>query len=206
MSTRGKKLRNYALLGLWLATLAGGFWHLLIYANTEGLAARSIPDWPASSKIKRSGGQASLVVFAHPRCPCSAATLGELERLLPKTKNKIENFVVFVKPNGLGDDWARESLWHKAQGIPGTHAHLDEGGKEAAIFGARTSGQTFLFDENGKLIFSGGITPGRGHMGDNNGRSAVLAFAENRPSEIKQTPVYGCALFGAERAIAGEKK
>ncbi|MGE3262323.1 MAG: hypothetical protein AB7K68_11135 [Bacteriovoracia bacterium] len=206
MSTRGKKLRNYALLGLWLAILTGGFWHLLIYANTEGVAARSTPDWPATSNLKRGTGQASLVVFAHPQCPCSAATLGELERLLPKTRNKIENFVVFVKPSGVSDDWAKEKLWQKSESIPGVHTHLDEGGKEATLFGAKTSGQVFLFDEKGKLVFSGGITPGRGHMGDNNGRSAVLAFAENKPNEIRKTPVYGCSLFGPERTLARKKK
>ena len=36
-------------------------------------------------------------------------------------------------------------------------------------FGAETSGQTLLYDRDGRLLFSGGTTGSRGHDGDNAG-------------------------------------
>ena len=50
---------------------------------------------------------------------------------------------------------------------------LDPGGAEARRFGVATSGHVLLYDTRGDLIFSGGITPGRGEQGDNAGPGGV---------------------------------
>ena len=59
---------------------------------------------------------------------------------------------------------------------------------------ASTSGQTLLFDRDGDLIFSGGITGGRGHSGDNAGRDAIVSLVESGESTLDETPVFGCSL------------
>jgi hypothetical protein len=74
----------------------------------------------------------------------------------------------------------------------------DPEGKEADLFGAVASGQTMLYDAGGRLQFSGGITAGRGHSGDNAGRSTLVALITKGKSELRETPVYGCSLANPE--------
>jgi hypothetical protein len=70
----------------------------------------------------------------------------------------------------------------------------DEKGTEAAKFVAETSGHTLVFDREGTLLFSGGITASRGHAGDNAGESAVLAALRGETMAQLRTPVFGCLL------------
>ena len=41
---------------------------------------------------------------------------------------------------------------------------------------SKTSGQVVVYDAKGALLFSGGITAARGHMGDNAGRDRITAL------------------------------
>jgi hypothetical protein len=72
--------------------------------------------------------------------------------------------------------------------------HFDQGGREAGLFGAATSGQTDLYDAHGTLKFSGGITAARGHAGDNAGRDALAAWISTGTAHRPGAPVFGCAL------------
>lgn len=60
-------------------------------------------------------------------------------------------------------------------------------------YGARTSGQTFIYNAAGKLVFSGGITDARGTAGDSIGLKAIEAVSRGQ-SCPPGAPVYGCAL------------
>jgi hypothetical protein len=71
---------------------------------------------------------------------------------------------------------------------------LDENGHDTAAFGASTSGQVMVYDASGAIQFSGGITDGRGHEGDNPGMLAVLSLVRDGKSQVSTTPVYGCSL------------
>lgn len=195
------------LIAVWGLALGGGFWRLLNYSNTPGLAATEMPSrWPFSTKLVRETGKPTLLVFAHPQCPCSKATIGELERLMPHIQGKVVPIVVFVKPKKMPPEWATDGLWQKAVSIPGVTAVLDEDGAEATQFDAKTSGQVYLYDKKGDLIFHGGITPERGHMGDSDGREAILTFVATGHTNISTTRVFGCSLKKPERAIAGVKQ
>jgi hypothetical protein len=71
----------------------------------------------------------------------------------------------------------------------------DDNELEAKLFGAETSGHTVFYDQKGRLIFSGGLTPARGHMGDSLGRSAILNWMENSTHpQIVESSIFGCAL------------
>ena len=58
-----------------------------------------------------------------------------------------------------------------------------------------TSGHALLFDRDGRLLFRGGITPARGHEGDNFGASAIAARLAGRPARA-EAPVFGCPIAG----------
>jgi hypothetical protein len=134
-------------------------------------------------------------MFSHPHCPCTRASLGELERLLAQVSNPPNVFVVFVKPSGTADDWAATDLWRAASSIRGVRVFLDDNGVEAERFHARTSGETLFYDRDAKLRFQGGITLARGHAGDNPGRTSLRELLEQGFSNQPQTPVYGCGLL-----------
>ena len=69
----------------------------------------------------------------------------------------------------------------------------------AIRFHVTTSGQTLLFNDQGKLLFSGGITYARGHSGDNAGQAAIESFLAGQDPGYHQTSTYGCPIAAADR-------
>lgn len=200
-SKPGRTLRKM-LLGavglLWLAGLGVGLRTILNYENGPAIPGTAPSQWPVQSGIERVPGLPTIVVMAHPHCPCTRATIGELALLMARAQNRVTATVVFVRPPGVAEKWEETGLWHDAQHIPGVRVMTDPEGKEAGLFGAVASGQTILYDAAGKLQFSGGITAGRGHSGDNAGRSTLVALITRGKSELRETPVYGCSLANPE--------
>jgi hypothetical protein len=189
------------LVSAWAVLVVAGFATLLRYDSTPGAATAPAPsEWPADAAPARTPRRPTLLVFLHPRCPCSDATLGELEEILAKSPKTIDARVVFVAPDGTPADWTHGDLRARAGGIPGVVVSDDAGGVLAARFGAETSGTTLVYDAQGRLAFRGGLTPSRGHMGDNAGRSAVLALLGGAEADAAATPVFGCPLLGAKDA------
>src|ERR1700722_1896416 len=81
--------------------------------------------------------------------------------------------------------------------IPGVDVQVDVGGREAKLFDAVTSGQTYLYSAQGKLLFSGGITARRAHYGDTMGSTTITALVDGTVSGRDDRPttnVYGCGI------------
>jgi hypothetical protein len=135
-------------------------------------------------------------MFLHPQCPCSKASLNELAEIVAREPNKANVEIVFVNPKGAGPDWARTSLREQAATLPSVRL-IDDDGTLAQRLGAETSGYVVLYDVDGRLLFSGGITRSRGHEGDNSGRQAICALLQGtaQADVTAKTPVYGCPLF-----------
>ena len=153
--------------------------------------------WPAQSSIVREPGSPTLVMLAHPRCPCTRASVAELAVLMARigrTGPPPRAHVLFVNPRSVDAGWDKTTLWQAAAAIPGVTVHPDAGGAEAALFRAVTSGQLIVYDASGKLIFRGGITGARGHEGDNVGLLSALALLSGRRAVQSESKVFGCAL------------
>ena len=133
-------------------------------------------------------------MFAHPHCPCTEASVGELNRLLVRCQGPVAVHVLFIQPRDVTEDWTKSSLRKSAEAIPGTDVQLDPDGKEAHRFGAESSGYVVLYDADGQLLFNGGITGARGHAGDNAGENVVVALLNGQHVELKHTSVFGCSL------------
>jgi hypothetical protein len=179
---------------------------LLNYENRPGVPAAPPARWPASSLLERATGRATLVMLLHPACPCSRASIEELDRLMARANGLVTVHALFFKPREFADGWERTELWQRAAAIPGVHVRQDADGLEAGLFRAATSGQVVLYDAEGALLFSGGITPSRGHSGDSDGRQAVLALltANAAPTQAR-TPVFGCSLRDPDAAPTGTR-
>jgi hypothetical protein len=181
---------------IWISVVVGGLAWLGGKANTPGKASTPPSQWPAATTVRLDAGRATLVMFLHPYCPCSRATIEELNGLMAHCNGKITVYALFLKPKGVTDAWVHTDLWRSAEAIPGVHAIADDGGLEAQRFGAKTSGQTFLYGLKGNLLFRGGITAARGHSGDNAGRDAIQALLVGGSSRRNvTTPVFGCSLL-----------
>lgn len=182
---------------LWLTVAGGGLLLVADYANSPGIAANPSLEFPADSQIRRFPDRPTLIMLVHPHCPCSRASIGELAVLMAESEKPVMTYVLFLKPSGFTDDWEQTDLWRSASEIPRVNVMQDEDGREARFFDAITSGQTFLYDADGQLLFKGGITSARGHSGDNTGRSVILSFLNKGKAGQTETDVYGCPLFNA---------
>jgi hypothetical protein len=179
---------------VWMLAVVGGMRIMLQYETTASAPGDPPNRWPAQSRLPRKAGLPTIVVVAHPKCPCTRATIGELAVLMTRLQGKVSADVVFVRPQGTPDDWDDTELRRSAARIPGVTVSTDLNKVEANLFEAQVSGQTMLYDAAGELEFSGGITASRGHSGDNVGRSSIVSFVTTGISDHSRTPVFGCVL------------
>jgi hypothetical protein len=182
---------------LWLSAITTGMAFMLRYSTSPGPTGVTPINWPVDSRIALDVNRPTLIMFAHPHCPCTRASIGELDQLMANCQGRLSAQVWFIKPAGTPADWTDTDLWHRTSAIPGVTVHRDDDGVEARRFQAETSGQTLLYAQNGQLLFRGGITISRGHAGDNPGLDALQALLEHKSSKQVQTPVFGCPLFAA---------
>src|SRR4051812_38506323 len=112
--------------GLWVIGLGIGFGVLSHYENTPGIKGAVISDWPATSRIPRLTNRATLIMFLHPQCPCSMASIEQFSTLLKTFRGNVDAHVVFFKPRNSADDWAKSDLWNIARKLPNIHIHFDE--------------------------------------------------------------------------------
>jgi hypothetical protein len=191
-----RRLILFASTAVWLLGVGFGLRQLLAYSYKPGVQLASARTWPAASTLSRSRTKATLVLAVHPHCPCTRATLGELAIIAARCPNKIQTEILLYRPSGFDPEWSDTDLRQTATGIPGAAVVDDRDGVEAQRFGAATSGQAFLYDRTGLLLFKGGITASRGHSGDNLGRDAVIDFVTSGVASASSAPVFGCSLLG----------
>jgi len=192
--SRWMALAGAVLCAFWLTLVAGGLYRIESYGQTAGQTGKIATHWPSDTALKLDFSVPTLVLFIHPHCPCSRATLGELEALLTHCQDRVAAQVVFLQPPGFSKEWVETDLWHTATRLPGAIAIRDEAGVETNRFGARVSGEALLYEVSGELLFQGGITAARGHQGDNQGRATIEALLTGRETPTNRTPVFGCSL------------
>jgi hypothetical protein len=193
-------LRKILLSGialLWLGSAVTGLSVLMAYENRPGVSAAAPQRWPVESRLALADDRPTLVLLAHPQCPCTRATLAELAEILARSDNRPKTYVLFLRPAEFAEGWEKTDLWESAARLPDVTLVRDDEGREARRFGAATSGQTMLYDTHGVLVFSGGITGSRGVVGDNAGQAALIALLGRGEADRRRTSVFGCPLFAS---------
>ena len=203
------KNRHIILVGVWILAVGLGLHTLMIYKGKAGIPGQPPLSWPRNGLVSLPPAKPLLIMFAHPRCPCTKASLGELEQLVAGAQNQFEAAVLFYEPKGSLETWSSTPLIRDARAIPGVHVMFDEDGGLAKRFHVAISGHTLVYSPAGNLLFTGGITSSRGHLGDNAGFAAILKIVSSNSVQLNRTatPVFGCELYDqcARNQIAGRK-
>ncbi len=196
MSLRGFLCATGGLL--WLITAGAGYAWLNGYATTPGGRLESPDSWPATSNVARPGDERSAVVMiAHPRCPCTLASIDELAAALRGVPAQVVEVTLVI--SGFASIAGAETELLKTLGARhGWRVQLDTERRDALAFGALTSGHVLMYGPGGSLVYSGGVTPARDHRGPNTGAAAVRAIALGERPPAASAPVFGCPLFETE--------
>jgi len=155
-----------------------------------------VTQWPEESGLLRNASP-TLVMTLHPHCPCSRASLIELEKLLLKSSEPVQSIVLVYAPVDAEENWSGGLSLQMAEELADVQLIRDSNGEISKTFGLRTSGETVLYSVDGELLFAGGITASRGHIGANAGSATVYELLANQKTELRSTPVFGCAITTA---------
>lgn len=185
------------LILMWGVVVCCGMAIVIDHGAAAGSVAQTEAQWPNGTSLTRSAGRFTLLMFIHPQCPCSRASVGELAELMATSQNVLTAKVIVLAPEDWSQTQIQTDVWRSAAQIPGATVQMDLNGVEAHRFGALTSGQVLLYDPQGQLSFRGGITGARGHFGSNRGRSTVSSIVDSQQTTDvpMQCPVFGCPLF-----------
>lgn len=185
------RFAGWILTAAWLTAGAAGSWFLWSYADAPGGDAGAA-EWPREAGLSLDRVRPTVVLFVHPRCACTRASLNELARVLSARSGRASLRALFYRPIRAGAGWERGELWDDAARL-GFEPRSDPGGRTAASFGARTSGFVAIYAPSGRALYRGGVTLARGHEGDNMGAAAVADALDGRAG-TKEGPVFGCLL------------
>lgn len=190
---RSRGRRATVVVTVWAAVVLAGLARLAIYDATPGAASGA----SARQAIAGAGDAPSLVVFIHPFCPCSRATLDVLDEIVSRRPSSTTTTTTIVFADVTDGDVGPDAgdAWRRAARIRGARLVRDDAdGTMARRFDARTSGQLVALDARGSIAYAGGITPSRGHAGDSAGRLAVESVLEGVTPATSSGPVFGCEL------------
>lgn len=198
--TARSRCADVALIAIWAAAVALGWWQTVQYEfdTPDQNKAHYVRTWPSDSSLKHPAGRPTLLVFLHPKCPCTRATLNELDRLAAIWDSTDvahpEVQLVATVPADAEETWWNTDVIAHCKQIAGSNLYVDRSGLEATNFGVVTSGTVLLFDASGNRRFGGGITVSRGHEGHSAGADSLLEVMAGRHVECDEIPVFGCRL------------
>ena len=119
--TRGVLPVRIIICLLWLMAVGAGFGLLSDYQSTKGAVGETPEQWPLGTRIALDTRRDTLLMFAHPQCPCTRASIAELNRLIARSGENVAAQVWFFRPAGFSEQWTRSGLWQSAGAIPGSH-------------------------------------------------------------------------------------
>lgn len=192
------------LLIAWLVSVVVAFLQLADYACRPGQAAEPRSAWPSETKLNFIDDHWNVLVFMHPKCPCSRASMTELQRVIEQLEdsngqNIVTQFVFFhpeAESQADSEDWNDSELIRASSKLTDLAPWFDRGAVESRRFGATTSGHVMAYSPSGELGFSGGVTVRRSHEGDNAAAQALAEILDGSVNIEPTYPVFGCPITG----------
>ena len=100
MTNRRRNLLIVAVCAAWLGAATAGLSALYRYEARPGLAAASPVQWPVPSHIVLDSRKHTLVMFVHPQCSCSVASISQLDHIVARVGDRLAVYVMAVIPEG----------------------------------------------------------------------------------------------------------
>lgn len=193
---------------VWVAALILGVWVAQSYGTGQPEELLHVPTtWPQGIDLDRDEGRFTLLLVLHPDCDCARKALASVLDIVGRSVNRLALRIVFT-PDGkhTPESIEQSDTWHDAHDIPGAAVSLDRDGQSVRKFGFRKSAHALLYDRNGLLLFSGGITPPTdvarataASSTDNPGANAIVLFVLAGAAPTTHAPVPGCPLTPTPR-------
>jgi hypothetical protein len=178
-----------------------GWWTVSAYefVHEPATMAKVLGRWPRGTNLTLASHRPTMLFFMHPKCPCTRASVAELERLwfAARERGAVQApalIVVVTVPAEADDEWIASDTVERVRALTGATVFIDRVGQEARRFGAATSGTVKWFDAAGQCLYSGGITVSRGHEGANVGGDALEGLLRGGTSPVYGLPPFGCRL------------
>lgn len=180
----------------WGCAIGMGAVLMAAYATAPGDPGAPPDRWPAGVPVPLDRDRPTLLIFLHPLCPCSRASLDELATVLDRCGGRVAARALVYRPADRVEGWSPDDLRDALAAIPGLSVAEDPDGAEARRFGVETSGHVLLYGPDGGCRFSGGITAGRDERGESLGRSALIAciLRDEGNADDPGPPVFGCPI------------
>lgn len=190
-----------AVAAVWACGITAGSWLMLRHEYGQGASAPAPERLPADSQLALPfrDRTLTLVVAVHPDCPCTGATLEQLDRFLTKNPQSAQVLALFWVEDSDSPPLAlqRNPYWQRIGKMESATAAIDPQGARAAQFGALVSGAVAAYDQTGSLRFQGGLTSSRGHAGPSRGLNMLEAILRDEPTaDTNNAPSFGCSLEG----------
>ncbi|HIA53604.1 MAG TPA: hypothetical protein EYN91_16180 [Candidatus Melainabacteria bacterium] len=179
---------------VWIGMLFIGHLVLFEYELTPSPLTNTKRVFPHHSGVQLAHGRQNIVLFLHPACPCSVATVDEFHQLMRQGDKDSVGTVIFYMPPEKEGEWSLAPIIQSVKRIRNVSVEYDTDGSLAQTFGVTTSGHVLIYDGRGVLQFTGGITGSRGHSGDNHYLELAKQCILARKAKYTTTPVFGCSL------------
>lgn len=204
MNPKKKKRHPATLLlvaTLWLGGISAGSLTMWNHQFSQGPSNQAPIALPAAlDALAEDAKPLTLFMAIHPGCPCTGASLEQVDRLIARNPDSIQ-LVGLVRDSGESTESTsdsklhEESYWKRLESMPNARPFADKDGSLANLLGTHVSGATIAYDETGSLRFQGGMTASRGHAGPSRSMDELESIARQlAPPELCSTPTFGCSL------------
>src|SRR5580704_15703661 len=88
--------RSLVLLATWGAVVVSGILFLEADAARTGDGGTPAGRWLAGSRIQLDDRRSTLLIFLHPHCPCSRASVGELAYIVDRCRDRVSVHAILL--------------------------------------------------------------------------------------------------------------
>ena len=183
-----------AIFGCLLWLMAAGFYYrkLMLFETQPGRSAHAPSVWPKGNGLRLDSGKPTLVQFLHPKCSCSRASLEQVAKLQAEFPKHFSTVLVVWQPATGDKSWGALPMPVENR-LAIDQIVWDRAGRIATQFDAHTSGQTYIYNPDGRLRFAGGVTSVRASAipGPALAMLEAVFSAKSGPTYL---PVFGCGF------------
>ena len=162
---------------LWLSALAG--FALLAYYDLKPGSNGQMPlKWPANTCLALANKGCTAVVFLHPQCPCSIATIDELEKIIDACAHagsKLKVYAEVWQPSSLESTSVESTSLESMRSAPKYSAPIRSAAKHSA---GRSPASKWPSLADSKLVRLANNVVGIDCLYDQNGTQAKLFGAK----------------------------